>query len=183
MVTSAIRSTWRPAGDESEQHTRQRDDDRQHQQRGRIGRHGSADGSWRVSAVTGRLEESQQQGNRQGRRGKGDDDSRDDQRLRDRIAAEPGRRAPARDDAEDQEHAAAEQIEGEDLAQRLGIRDQAVEPEPHRDGRAQPEYGRRAHGSALRSGAPAISRPSVTAIVSVIATSIARISGLAYATG
>jgi len=87
------------------------------------------------------------------------------------------------DDAEDHEHAAAEQIEGEDLAERLGIRDQAIKTEPNCHGGGQSEHGRGAHGPALRSGAPAIRRPSVAAMVSVIATSIVRISGLAYATG
>ena len=131
----------------------------------------------------GGLEQPQQQRDRQRRRGKGHDDTRDDQRLRHRIAAEACRRTPAGDDAEEQEHAAAEQIESENLAERLGIRDQAVEPEPHRHRCAQPEHRRGAHHQALRSGAPASSRPSVTAIVSVIATSIVTISGLAYAMG
>ena len=63
---------------------------------------------------------------RQRRRRKGDDDAGDDQRLRHRIAAEPGRGTSAGDDPEQQEHAAAEQIEGEDLAQRLRMHDQAV---------------------------------------------------------
>ena len=131
----------------------------------------------------GGLEQPQQQRDRQRGRGKGDDDTRDDQRLRHRVAAEARRRAPARNDAEEQEHAAAEQIESEDLAERLGIRDQAVEPEADRHRGAQPEHRRGVIAQALRSGAPASSRPSVAAIVSVIATSIVRISGLAYATG
>src|SRR5262249_29261225 len=119
---------------------------------------------WRVSAQRGGagcLEQPQQQRDRQGRGGKRDDDTRDDERLRDWIAAEPRRRTSTRDNAEDQEHTAAEQIEGEDLAERLRIYDQAVQSEPDRRRSAQPEYRRRAHGSALRSGAPAISRPSV----------------------
>jgi hypothetical protein len=41
-------------------------------------------------------------------------------------AASPARRAPARDHAEQEEHAAAEEVEGQDLAQRLRVDDHAV---------------------------------------------------------
>src|SRR5262249_55985861 len=127
----------------------------------------------------GRLKQSEQQRDRERGCGKSDDDAGDDQCLRHRIAAEARRRAAARDDAEQQEHAAAEQIESEDLAERLRIDDHTVQAEPDRRSGAEAEYRRSAHRRALRSGAPAISRPSVTAMVRVIATSIATISGLA----
>src|SRR5262249_31048802 len=124
-----------------------------------------------------------QQRDRHGRRRKGDHDARDDHRLRHRIGAEPRRRSPARDDAEEHERAATEQVEAEYLAERLRIHDEAVQPETRRRRAEQPERGRGAHRSALRPGAPASSGPSVPAIVSVIGTWMARISGLAYASG
>src|SRR5262249_28161678 len=125
----------------------------------------------------------QQQRDRHGGRRKGDHDTRDDHRLRHRIGAEPRRRSPARDDAEEHERAATEQVEAEYLAERLRIHDEAVEPATRRRPAETPEQGRGANRRVPPSGAPASSRPSATAIVSVIGTSMARISGLAYAWG
>ena len=153
-----------------------------------MGHHGSegsgcarAGASARKRGRAGCLEQPKQQGQRQGRCRKGDDNSRDDERLRDRVAAKSRRRAPACDDSEEQEHTAAKEIEGKDLAERLRIGDHAIEAETCSHGGAQPEHGRGAHEPASRSGGPATSRPSVTAIVRVIANSMARIKGLAYA--
>ena len=77
----------------------------------------------------GRLEQPQQQRDCERSRGKGNDDAGDQQTVRHRVTAEARRRAPARDRAEQQEHAVADQVEREDLAQRLRIRHDAVEPE------------------------------------------------------
>ncbi|MHC2581531.1 hypothetical protein ACVMHR_006270 [Bradyrhizobium diazoefficiens] len=60
--------------------------------------------------------------------GKRDDDAGDHQGLRHRIIADPRRRTAPSNDAEQEEYAAAEQIEGDDLAEGLGLRDQAVAP-------------------------------------------------------
>ncbi|BAR59016.1 hypothetical protein NK6_5861 [Bradyrhizobium diazoefficiens] len=48
--------------------------------------------------------------------------------MRHRIIADPRRRTAPSNDAEQEEYAAAEQIEGDDLAEGLGLRDQAVVP-------------------------------------------------------
>src|SRR5262249_44297625 len=113
----------------------------------------------------------------------GDHETRDDQRLRHGVAAEVRRRAAARDDREEQEDPATEEIEGEDLAQRVRVHDEAVEAEAHGRGAADSEELRRPHRPGWRAGAPATRSPSVTAIVSVIGTSMARISGLAQRWG
>ena len=99
--------------------------------------------------------EDQGHGKRAGR--EGDDDAGDHHRLRHGIEREAGRRSPARDDAEHQEDAAADQIEGENLAKRLRIDDEAVEPEPDQRRPDQSRQRRRAHGSGLRRGGPATS--------------------------
>ena len=117
----------------------------------------------------GGLEQPQQQRDREGGRRKGDDDSGDDQRLRNRIAAEARCRPLRATTPKRQKHTAAEQVEGEDLAERLGIR------RSRRRGRAPPP--RRAHSPntvavliarrSVRADRPAAA-PSVTAIVSVM---------------
>ncbi len=71
--------------------------------------------------------------------------------------AKPRRRAPARDNAEHQEHAAADQVEGENFAQGLRVDDQAIKAEADQRGADQPGKRRRAHGSGLRRGGPATS--------------------------
>ncbi len=58
-------------------------------------------------------------GERAGR--EGDDNAGDDHRLRNRIEGEARRRAAPRDNAEHEKHAAADQIEGEQLAQRMRV--------------------------------------------------------------
>src|SRR5262249_15711892 len=131
----------------------------------------------------GSLKQPQQNRNRQSGGGKGHDDARDHQRLRHWVATEPRCRTPARHDAEEHEHPAAEEIESENFAKRLRIHDHAVQPETYHHWAAHREHRRGAHRPALRSGVPASSKASVTAIVTVMATSIATISGLAYTTG
>src|SRR5262245_4713790 len=59
----------------------------------------------------GGLVQAQPERGRQRRGGERDDDAGDDQRLPDRIAAEPRRGASAGDDAEQQEQAPAEQVQ------------------------------------------------------------------------
>ena len=78
---------------------------------------------------------------------------------------EPGRRAAARDHAEQEEHAAAEEIEGEQLPQRLGLHDKAIEAQADQRGAAEPEQRDLAH-RRRPFGGPATSRPSVAAIES-----------------
>ena len=67
----------------------------------------------------------QQEGDGHGGGREGDDNAGDDQRLRHRICLKSGRRAPAGNDAEQQEYAAADDVEGQDLAQRLRVGDKA----------------------------------------------------------
>ena len=189
------------AQNEGQQDACDRDDDRQHQQeaaRGRYrvqrrggGQHQPPDGSEPalggaplLSVVEPAVWNSRSnERDRQSRCGKRDNDAGNHQGLRHRVIADARRCAPPSDDAEQEEHAAAEQIEGDDLAKRLRIRDQAVEPKSDRGGGAQSEHRHAAHRFALRSGAPASSRPRVAAIVRIIATSMPRISGLASAGG
>ena len=125
------------------------------------------------------LEEPQQQGDGHGRRRERNDNAGDDQRLRHRIGAEPGCRTPPGDDPEQQEHTASENVEGQDLAQRLRVGDEAEQSKSHQRGAANPEQRRRVHRCCIRSGGPAASRPSVTPIDSVKAASATMISGLA----
>src|SRR5690606_30138798 len=111
------------------------------------------------------------------------DDRRDDQPVRDRIAAEARRGAALRDGPEYQEHPAAEHVEGQDLAQRSRLHDQPEQPDADQCGAAQPEQRRRVHRPGSRAGSPATSTTTVAATVSVIVTSIARISGFAQPAG
>ena len=104
-------------------------------------------------------------------------------RLRHGIEGKAGRRSPARDNAEHEEDAAADQIEGENLAQRLRIDDEAVEPEPDQRRSDESRQRRCAHGSGLRRGGPATSIGSVTAIVSSMKASMKRMIGLAKPAG
>ena len=95
-------------------------------------------------------------------------------------APKPGRRAPAGNDAEQQEHTAAENVEGKDLAQRLRIGDQAEKPEPDQ---RRTDNGRTASllfiAAASVLAGPPPAEPSVTPIESVSAASAMMISGLA----
>ena len=72
----------------------------------------------------------QQERDGDGRRRKSHDDCRNDQRLRNRIAAQARRGTPPGDDAEQQEDAGAEQIEPEELAQRMRAGDEAIDAKP-----------------------------------------------------
>src|SRR5271166_776186 len=125
--------------------------------------------------------EDQGHGKRAGR--EGDDDAGDHHRLRHGIEGEAGRRSPARDDAEHKKDPAADQIEGENLAKRLRIDDETVEPEPDQRRPYESRQRRRAHGSGLRRGGPATSIGSVTAIVSSMKASMKRMIGLAKPAG
>ncbi len=94
-----------------------------------------------------------------------------------------GGRAPAGHDAEYQERAGAEKIERQDLAQRLGIGDQAEQAEPGQNRAANPEQRGGIHWRRIRCGVPNAKRPSVTPIDRVSATSTTMINGLAYPAG
>ena len=85
--------------------------------------------------------------------------------------------------AEQQEHAVADHVEREDLAQRLRVDDQAVDAEPDQRRRAQPEQRRRVSSLAARSGAPARIRASVSASEGSSAHSMTMISGFARPSG
>ena len=87
----------------------------------------------------------QQQRHRERGGGERDDDAGDQQRLRHRIAAESRARAAPGDGAHQQEDAAAHDVEGEDLAQRLRMDDEAVQAEADQCRRAQSEECRVAH--------------------------------------
>ena len=106
----------------------------------------------------------------------------DQQRLRNRVAAHAGGLPPARDDAAQQEHTVADQIEREDLSQRLRVDDESVEPEADERGSGEPEQRGRAH-DRHRAGAPASSNVSVSASEGISATSITMMSGLAKPSG
>src|SRR6516225_2767916 len=64
----------------------------------------------------GLLKEPEEQGDRQRRCGEGDNEARDDQCLRHRVTAKPDCRASAGNNTEEQEYAAADQVEGKDFA-------------------------------------------------------------------
>ena len=89
-------------------------------------RPGSAAAPIRIAAKLG---QAQDQRECEGGGGEGHDDAGDDHGLRHRIAIEVARRAASRDHAEEQEDPAAEQVESEDPAQRVGL---AVTPESDR---------------------------------------------------
>ena len=129
MVSQATRCAWRPPSTNAEQQPDDRQHEHEHQQeaagvgRSEVRRLASASLPGRRLGAqawpTRLLEQPQQQRDRQGGGREGHDDAGDHQRLRHRIAAQPGGRAAAGDDAEQQEDAAADQVEGEDLAQRM----------------------------------------------------------------
>ena len=93
-------------------------------------------------------------------------------------ALQSGRRAFPRDDAEHEENAAAHQVEGEDLAQRLGIGDEAIEAETDQRRADKPSQRRRGHRRGSRRGGPATSMARVTAMERTMNASMNRISGL-----
>ena len=130
-------------------------------------------------SLAGFLEQPQQQRNRQSRGREGDDQTGDHQRLRYGIAVQPGSRTPPRNDAEQQENTAAEQVERQNFTQRPGIDDQAEQSQTDQDHAAQPKQGRRADHDGSLAGGPAMSRPSATAIERVNTSSIVRMNGLA----
>ena len=129
--------------------------------------------------LAGFLEQPQQQhdGHRGGR--KRHDDAGDDQRLGHRIAAEPGCGAPARDDAEYQERAGAEEIESENLPQRLRIGDEAEQSEPDQSRAAKSEQCDGVHVSASVPADPPPAGRASRAIERVSVASTTMISGLA----
>ena len=93
------------------------------------------------------------------------------------------RRAFPGDDAEHQENAAANDVEGENLPKRLRIGDKAVEAKTHQRRPDEPGQRRRDHRPGSRRGGPATSIGRVTAIVSVMKISMKRIKGLANSGG
>ena len=131
----------------------------------------------------GFLEEPQHQRDRESAGGESDDDAGDHHRLRHGIGGESGGRAPARDDAEDEKDAAAGQIEGEHLAQRLRIDDEAVEAEADQRRAEQSRNRRCGHACGFRLGGPATSIGRVAAMESTMKASMRRMIGLAKPTG
>ncbi len=174
-------------------HAGKRQQDRQHEEIAVRGRHVVRSGVAGIGLHRGRgigcqrdraglVEQSQQQRDRQRRGGEGDDNRGDQQRLRYRVAAHPGGLPPARDDAAQQEHAVADQIEREDLPQRLRVDDESVEPETHEPRGGQAEQRGGVH-DRHRSGAPMSSNVSVSASEGISATSMTMMSGLAKPSG
>ena len=88
-------------------------------------------------------------------------------------------------DPEEQEDTAAEEVEGEDLAQGPGVADEAIEAKPHQGGAAQTVEGGGGHVPGPRSatGGPSKSSPRMTASDGVRRISMARIRGLARPSG
>ena len=84
--------------------------------------------------LTGLLGEAEHQRDRERARRESHHDAGDHHRLRHGIEGKAADRAAPRDDAEHEEHAAADQIESEQLPQRLRIDDQRVEAEPDEPG-------------------------------------------------
>ena len=130
----------------------------------------------------------QAQQQRDGERGgrERDDDAGDQQRLRHRVAAEARARAAPRDGAQQQEDAAAHDVERQDLAQRLRVDDQPVNAQPTRrprTARSRASSFGRAHRSALRCGAPASISARTSASVGISANSMTTISGFANPAG
>ena len=74
---------------------------------------------------------------------------------------------------------AAHQVEGEDLAERVRVDDQTVQPDTDQSGRAKAVQGCSRHGCGGRLAGPATSSPRVAAIETVMAASMSRISGFA----
>src|SRR5262245_7182388 len=132
-------------------------------------------------------EQTQQQGDCEGGRGKGDDYAGDNQRLGYRIRRKSRRCAFARNDAEHEEDATAQQIEADNLAQWIGIDQQAVKTQADERRARQSREGRCSHGNGRstgsRVGGPTTSRGSVAATESTMKASINRISGLASPAG
>ena len=82
-------------------------------------------------------------------------------------------RAVSRDNPEDQENPAADQVEGEKLAQRLRVDDEAVKTEPDQRRADEPGDRRGAHRLGLRgSAAPRPASAASTAIVSIMKASM-----------
>ena len=125
----------------------------------------------------GRFVEAQNQRDRDGAGGEGDDDAGDDERLRHRIGMEARARAAPRDHAEEQEYAAADHAEGENLAQELRIDDEAVEAETDEDRPGDARNAGDRHDVGFLSGGPAISIGIDAAIESSMKTSTKRMTG------
>ena len=176
-----------PAEDEGDQHAADRQHKGEHQQpaTGRRRCHPScgprAVRRLRDGRGAGDLVHPQRQDDGERGRGKGDDEAGDDHGLRHRVHVEARRRAAPRHYAEEQEDAAAEQVEGEHLAQHRRLRDQSEQAERDQRHSGEAEQHRAVH--AARSGGPATSRARAAATERVIAASISRISGLAKAGG
>ena len=201
-VASATRSTWRPPAAKASSAPRQRDDDRQHQQepaardrlhdRGWMGHHGSA-GSLPVlgRCVSARNVAEPVAWNRRSSRRNRQRCRRKRQRPWPVMTSACGTGSPPNPAAaplcattpKNVNTPEPMRLKARILRSGCGFVITPIEPETHGHGCAKPEHDRRAHDQASRSGGPATSRPSVTAIVRIIANSMARISGLAYAIG
>src|SRR4030095_7920404 len=94
----------------------------------------------------------------------------------------PRARAVGGDEAEQQKDAAAQQVEAEELAQRMGMDEQAVKAKADQRGARQSGEGRRTHEGG-RSGGPRTSMGSDTAMESVMKTSMNTISGFGAPAG
>jgi hypothetical protein len=109
----------------------------------------------------------------------GDHDAGDEERLRHRIGGQAGGRAAARDGAEQEEHAAAHDVEREDLAQRMRVHDDPVGAKPDQDRGGDAEERAGTHGDGGRSGAPARRSARMSVSDGISASSIAMMSGFA----
>ena len=124
-------------------------------------------------------EQAQQHGDRKRRGRERDDDAGDQQRLRHRVAAHARRRAAARDGAEQQEDAAAHDVEREDLAQRMRVHDEAVGADADEQRGAEAEERAAAHRRTGLCGAPVSSSARISASVGISASSMTMMSGFA----
>src|SRR6476660_9828707 len=82
------------------------------------------------------LVQSNQQRDSQSRCRKRDDNAGYHQRLRNRVGSKSGGRAPSGENTEQQKHAGAENVEGQNFSQDLGASDEAVQTEPHQNSSA-----------------------------------------------
>ena len=91
--------------------------------------------------------------------------------------------ASASDDAEQQKNAAADQIEGKNLTQRLRMGDESEKAKTDQRLADKPSQRCGAHRGGARRGGPATSVGRVTAMDTVIKVSMKRINGLAKPAG
>ena len=109
----------------------------------------------------------------------GDDDSGNDHRLGNRVKGKTCCRAAPCDNSKNEEDAAADQIEGQQFAQRVGVHNEAIKPETDQSRSHQSRENRSRHGSGLSSGGPATSIGSATAMDNTMNVSMNRMMGFA----